>query len=144
MIAVELNTAVEAHLSTLGSYYPNVELLPLSGYEDTKVPFIIYFEYPGSQNDEQFFLRVSNVIYYIYDTDISRMKDVGYQLEQFLHVGDNVQPIKSLIAPPSVDYGDLRYRITTSRLVSGSVAPPIEREGFAYKSLNFRVVYLDA
>jgi hypothetical protein len=142
MISIELNTAVKAHLTSLGSPYDQVEILPLAGYEATSAPFIIYNEYPGTQNEEQFFLRISNVVYTIMDDDISRAKDVAYQLEQYLNVGDYVAGIKSDITNP-YDSGPLRYRLTTCRLVSGSGTAASQREGFTSISRNFRVVYLD-
>lgn len=145
MISPELNTAVKSHLFTLGTPYSTVRFFPLSAYETTQAPFIVYNEYFGTQNEEQFFLKISNVIYTIYDNDISRMKDIAYYIEKFLNVGDMIEDIKSLIDPPYYSYyGDssTRFRITTCRLVSGGLTPPVEREGFAAYQLNFRVVYL--
>lgn len=142
MISVELNTAVKTQLTSLGSPYSDVDIFPLSAYENTDAPFITYFEYPGTQSEEQFFLKISNVIYYIYDTDISRMKDIAWELDKFLNVGDNIELIKSYISMPA-GYGSNRYRLTTCRKVSGIMLAPNEREGFAVQSLNFRVVYID-
>lgn len=145
MISIELNTALKAHfLAENESASKNIKIFPLSAYDETTAPFILYFEYAGTQSEEQWFLKISNVMYYIYDNDISRMKNVAYQIEQFFNVGDNVEDIKALISTPNDNYGPLRYRLTNSRKVSGSVLPPIEREGFAAQMLNFRVVYVDA
>jgi len=142
MIAVEINTALNTYFTSLGDPYDKIDIYPLSAYEDTPAPFIVYFEYPGTQNDEQYFLKVSNVVYYIYDNDISRMKNIGWKLDRFLNVGDNIGQIISYMNLPS-EYGEIRYRLTTSRKVAGSMLPPIEREGFAMQSLNFRMVYTD-
>jgi hypothetical protein len=143
MISVELNTALKDHFQTVGEPYSSIPIFPLSAYADTKAPFILYYEYSGTQNEEQFFLGVSNVVYYIYDTDISRMKDIGYVLGKFFNVADDIDPIKEALSM-STEYGDLRYRLTGSRLVAGSVIPPIEIEGLAVQTLNFRVTYLYA
>jgi hypothetical protein len=145
MISVELNTALKAHLDSLdNSMYHNIKVFPLSAYDETKAPFILYLEYSGTQSEEQFFLRVSNIMYYVYDNNISRMKDIAYEIDKFFNVGDDISQICDKITVPSQSYGNLRYRLTNSRKVSGSVLPPAEREGFAAQMLNFRVVYLDA
>jgi hypothetical protein len=144
MISVELNTALKAYF--LAENYPasrNIKIFPLSAYDETSAPFILYFEYSGTQSEEQWFLKVANVMYYVYDNNISRMKDIAYQIEQFFNVGDNVENIKQLISPPNESYGGLRYRLTNSRKASGSVLPPAEREGIAAQMLNFRMVYVD-
>lgn len=144
MISVELNTALKAYfLQENESASKNIKIFPLSAYDETAAPFILYFEYSGTQSEEQWFLKVANVMYYVYDNDISRMKNIAHQIEQFFNVGDNVQNIKNLISVPNASYGPLRYRLTNSRKVSGSVLPPVEREGFAAQMLNFRVVYVD-
>lgn len=142
MISIELNTAIKDKFADLGSPYSDIEIVPLSGYENTEAPFIIYNEYPGTQSEEQFFLRISNVVYTIMDNDLSRAKDIEYQLEQFLNVGDFVADIKSRETSP-YSSGPLRYRLTTVRLVAGSGSAPVEREGFIPLVRNFRVVYLD-
>jgi hypothetical protein len=143
MISIELNVALNQHL--LDTFGPGVldGVFPLSAYDDTKAPFILFFEDQGTLNEEQWFMRVSNIIYYIYDNDISRMKDISHTIDKFLNVGDNVQAITSKIEPPSVNYGEQRYRLVTCRKVAGSMFPPAEREGFATQMSNFRVVYLD-
>ena len=142
MISVELNTAIKAKFTALGSPYSTISILPLAGYEDTVAPFIIYTEFTGTMGEEKFFMGVSNVVYTIYDDDISRLKDVGYELNKFLNVGDRLSVIKPLLTSPYTS-GPLRYRITTIRKVAGGTTPPLEREGRASMSLNFRVVYLE-
>lgn len=147
MISVELNTAVKSKLLTLGTPYSTVQFIPLSAYQSNEGPFVVYTQFDGTQSEEQFFLKVANVVYNVYDTDISRMKDVAYQIEKFLNVGSGVEEIKSLLSTPyytsSGSPPPLRYRITTSRKVAGSTRPPLEREGFSSYTLNFRIVYLD-
>jgi hypothetical protein len=144
VISVELNTALKSHLNDLeDSRFHNLKIFPLTAYDDVQSPFLLYMEYSGTQSEEQWFLKVSNVMYYIYDTDISRMKDIGHEIEQFFNVGDNIADIRGKIVVPSQDYGPLRYRLMGSRKVAGSTIPPIEREGFAAQLLNFRVVYVD-
>lgn len=145
MISVEMNTALKAHFAaSTDPVMKNIKIFPLSAYDETTAPFILYFEYSGTQSEEQWFLKVSNVMYYVYDNNISRMKDIAYEIEQLFNVGDNVEDIKDLISAPSATYGNFRYRLTNSRKVSGSTLPPVEREGFAAQMLNFRVVYVDA
>lgn len=141
MISFELNTAVKAKFTALGSPYSLVEFLPLSGYEDTQAPFVIFREFPGTLSEEKFFVSVANVVYVIYDNDIARMTDIAYELERFLNVGDKVEGIKSLLSVP-YGTGTYRYRLTTSRKVSGNQSPAIEREGFSSTTLNFRVTYV--
>lgn len=145
MISVEINTALKTHLDSLNvSMYQNIKVFPFSAYDETAAPFIVYYETAGTQNEEQWFLRVSNVMYYVYDNNISRMKDIAYQIDKFLNVGDDVAEIRGKITVPSSTYGSLRYRLKTSRKVAGSTLAPIEREGFASQMLNFRMVYVDA
>jgi len=144
MISVELNTAIKQHFADLGEPYEDIQFFPLSAYDTSKPPFIVFFDYEGTLNEEQYFIKISNVIYYIYDNDISRMKDIAYQLERFMSVGDKVQGIRAALSAPSENYGDFRYRLVNSRKTAGAVFPPIEREGFASQSLNFRVVYVDS
>jgi hypothetical protein len=143
MISVEINTAIKDYFATLGAPYSNIPFLPLSAYDQTEAPFILYFEYQETFNDEQWFLKNSNLMYYIYDNNISRMKDIAHKLDLFLNVGDNVQGIVAQIEAPNEEYGQLRYRLRGSRKIAGSAFPPPEREGFASQMLNFRVVYLD-
>ena len=143
MISVEINTALKAHLDDAEGILSSIPIIPLSAYDQTVAPFIVYMEYSGTQSEEQWFLRISNIMYYIYDNNISRMKDIARQIDFFLNVGDNVQDIKENMTTPSPSYGEFRYRLTNSRKIAGSMEPPIEREGFAMQMLNFRVVYLD-
>jgi hypothetical protein len=145
MISVEINTALKAHFNTFsGNVYKNIKIFPLSAYDETDAPFIVYYEYAGTQSEEQWFLKISNVMYYVYDNDISRMKDISHEIDKFLNVGDNVSGIRGKITVPSSTYGSLRYNLKTSRKVAGSVLAPMEREGFASQMLNFRMVYVDA
>lgn len=144
MISVELNTALKSHFQSLSDpTLANIKIFPLSAYDETTAPFILYFEYSGTLSEEQWFIKVANVMYYVYDNDISRMKDIAYQIEKFFNVGDDVDEIKALVSTPGASYGSLRYRLTNSRKVSGSTLPPVEREGFAAQMLNFRVVYVE-
>jgi len=145
MISVELNTAVKAKFQTLGSPYNAIKFIPLSAYENTTAPLIIYTEFPGTFNDEQFFMSVSNVVYSIYDNNISRMKDIAYQLNKFLNVGDRLDEVKSYLTVPYQGVSGetaYRYRITGCRQVSGSAVAPPEREGFSVQTLNFRITYV--
>lgn len=147
MISVELNTAIKSKFIALGTPYNGTPFIPLSGYETSAVPFIIYTQLDGTLGEERFFMRVANIIYTIYDNDISRMKDIAYQMDLFLNVGDRVGEIKSLLYTPydgTSSLSDLRYRIEGVRRVAGNPQPPIEREGFASYTLNYRVVYLNA
>ena len=147
MIAVELNTALKAHLLTLGTPYSTVKLRPLSAYGTTDAPFVIYNEFLSTVSDEKYFMRVSNITYVVYDNDISRMKDIAYYIEQFLNVGDNCEGIRALLEYPYYDayYNNtFRYRITSVRLMSGGTIPPVEREGFAGMSMSFRVGYVNS
>ena len=142
MIAIEINTAIKDFFSDEGSPYAGIDITPLFAYNDSSGPFIVYYEFPGTQSEEQFFLRVSNVIYYVYDNDIDRASQIARKLDEFLNVGDEVEYIKSRILAPYY-YGYLNYRLTTSRLVSGSMMPPPEREGFSVISRNYRMVYVN-
>lgn len=143
MLSVEINTAIKNHFSSLGTPYSSVTIHPLSAYENTQAPFIVYFEYEGTLSEEQYFIKVTNLIYYIYDNNISRMKDIAYQLDLFMNVGDKVSGIKEALSAPSSSYGDYRYRLANCRKTAGATFPPIEREGFSSQSLNFRAVYLN-
>jgi hypothetical protein len=143
MISVEINTALKKHLEDLGSFYKNVPIFPLYAYDQTQAPFILYSESDTTLNDEQYFIKISNILYYIYDNDMSRMKDIAYQIDKFMNVGDKVIGIKKMINSPSESYGEKRYRLTSSRKSLGAMFPPLEREGFASQSLDFRVFYLN-
>jgi hypothetical protein len=143
MISVEINTAVKSHFEQLGYPYASVPIVPFSAYDQAEAPFIVYFDYEGTLNEEQYFIKISNVIYYIYDNNISRMKNIAYNLDKFMNIGDKVAGIKKEMSIPSQSYGPYRYRLVNSRKTSGATFPPLEREGFASQSLNFRVVYLD-
>jgi hypothetical protein len=147
MISVELNTALKSKFIALGAPYNNIKFFPLSAYQETEAPFIVYTQFDGTRSEEQFFLSIANVIYTVYDNDISRMKDVVYEMDNFLNVGDHVGEIKSLLYTPysgTSSLSDLRYRIEGVRRVGGSPLPPLEREGFSSYAVNYRVVYLNA
>jgi hypothetical protein len=147
MISVELNTAIKSKFVILGQPYNTIPIIPLSAYGDTEAPFIVYSQFDGTRDDERFFLKIANVIYTIYDNDISRMKDIAHQMDLFLNVADYVDDIKSLLYTPyegTSALSDLRYRITTIRKVGGNPSAPVERDGFSSYMLNFRVVYVNA
>lgn len=147
MISVELNTAIKSKFIELGSPYNGIPIIPLSGYNTTESPFIIYTQFDGVRDEERFFILIANVIYTIYDNDISRMKEIAYQMDQFLNVGDHIDEIKSLLYTPyegTSNLADLRYRITTIRRAGGNPGATSEREGFSSYMLNYRVTYLNA
>lgn len=143
MISVELNTALKSNLASKLSYGSGISVFPLSAYDQTTAPFILYFEDQSTLSDEQWFVKTSNVMYYVYDNDISRMKDIAHVIDKFFNVGDDVSNIRSKFSSPGSGYGKYRYRLVSSRKIAGSGFPPLEREGFAAQMLNFRVVYLD-
>lgn len=143
MISVELNTAVRKHLDEENPVGKKVEILPLLAYENTEAPFIVYSEEQSTFSDEQWFMRQSNIIYYVYDNNISRMKDLSHAIDKFLNVGDNVQHIMANLELPGAEYGDYRYRLASCRKIIGSVFPATEREGFSGQMSIFSVVYLD-
>lgn len=146
MIALEINTAIKSKFIQLGAPYNTIKFFPLSAYETTTSPFIVYSQFDGVRDEERFYLKIANVIYVIYDNDISRMKDIAYEMDNFLSVGDSVDEIKSLLYTPyygTSSLSDLRYRITTIRRASGNPSEPAEREGFASYLLNYRVTYLN-
>jgi len=143
MLSVEINTAIKSHFSSLGSPYSLATIHPLFAYDNTSAPFIVYSEFEGTLSEEQYFVKVSNLIYNIYDNNISRMKDIAYQLDLFMNVGDSVSGIKQALSSPSASYGQSRYRLTSCRKTSGATFPPIEREGFSSQSLNFRAIYIN-
>jgi hypothetical protein len=143
VISVELNTALKTHLTSSLAYGAEINVFPLSAYDQTTAPFILYFEDQTTLSDEQWFVKTSNVMYYVYDNNISRMKDIAHVIDRFFNVGDEISGIRSKFSSPGADYGSYRYRLVSSRKIAGSGFPPIEREGFAAQMLNFRVVYLD-
>ena len=143
MLAIELNTAIKSHFATLGAPYSDVSFFPMTAYEDTTGPFITYYEYPGTQSEEQYFLRVSNLVYFVYDNDIDRADKIVHALESFLNKGDDISGIVALRSIPAGYGEDLRYRLTSIRLVSGTMSPPIEKDGFAAISRNFRTTYVN-
>ena len=144
MISVEINTALSAKFQALGAPYSNIEILPLSGYQDTASPFLIYTEFPSTVSDEKFYQRVSNVVYTIHDNDIARMLDIEWQMMSFLNVGDRLDTFKTFLSSPYTSPDPLRYRINFMRLQGGGMSPSrTEREGRASLSLNLKIVYLN-
>lgn len=134
MIAVDINPAVEDYLQSVG--FHNIEITPLAGYGDSPAPFITWEETVSTRSVEQYWLRDSVLTYYIYDTDLSRAKNIAKSLEDFLHVGDIIESIKANIINPT-------YKLCWCRMVSGDMFAPLERDGFASIVRSFDVGFIE-
>lgn len=134
MIARELNTAVKAHLVGLGYDLP---FRPF--YADTSDGglFVVYYEYPSTKSDEQFFLQKSVIRYMVMGTDVSEVMNVSNHLLDYLNVGDQVAAIKA-----DLSYTDPHYRLDSIRLYNGNNIPPDQKEGYSTIVNDFMAVYV--
>jgi uncharacterized membrane protein YkvA (DUF1232 family) len=112
------------------------DFIPITGYDDSVAPFILYSFITRTESDEQYYFYTDTMRFYVYDTSIDRMWAISRAIKEFLNVGDDVESIKSQI--PS----DSRYRIVYSKLFSSLTMPPIERDGFVSTVNEFRVKYV--
>lgn len=134
MIGVDLNSLVEDYLISQG--YKDIEITPLTGYGESPAPFITWEESVSTRNSEQYWLRESILTYYVYDTDLSRGKDIAKAIEDYLHVGDGISGIIADMTNPV-------YRLCWCRMASGDMFPPLERDGFASIVRSFDVGYIE-
>lgn len=134
MIAVDINPVLTDYLVSQG--YRDIEITPLTGYGDSPAPFITWEESVATRNSEQYWLRDSVLTYYIYDTDLSRAKDIAKAIEDFLHVGDVISTVIADMANPV-------YRLCWCRMASGDMFAPLERDGFASIIRSFEVGYVE-
>ena len=134
MIAVDINPVLTAYLVSQG--YRGIEITPLTGYGDSPAPFITWEESVATRNSEQYWLRDSVLTYYVYDTDLSRARDIAKDIEDFLHVGDLISTIK-------IDMTNPTYRLCWCRMASGDMFAPLERDGFASIVRSFEVGFVE-
>jgi len=134
MIGVDINPALQSYFSENG--YDGISITPLTGYRDSPAPFVTWEESTSTRNSEQFWLRESALTYYVYDTDLSRAKDIIKVIEDFLHVGDEISPIKARMTSPV-------YRLCWCRMANGGMFSALEREGFSSVVRSFEVGYLE-
>jgi hypothetical protein len=134
MIGVYINPVLQQHLVTNG--YTEIDITPLYGYDDSVVPFITWDESVATRSVEQYWLRESILTYYVFDTNLSRAKDIAKLIDTFLNIGDEVNTLKALFTTPD-------YRLCWSRLAGGEMYPAIERDGFASVTRNFEVGYVE-
>ena len=134
MIAVDLNPLLQDYLVSQG--FRDIEITPLAGYSDSPAPFITWEEAVSTRNAEQYWMRDSVLTYYIYDTDLSRAKNIAKAIEDYLHVGDMISDIIA-------DMTDPVYRLCWCRMASGDMFPPLERDGFASIVRSFDVGFIE-
>lgn len=134
MIAPQLNSAVLAHLRSKG--FTSTEIMPLLGYSDTRPPFILWSEYDAPLPRDSVMIKTSTVVYYIYDTKVKTLGQIAYHIERYLSPEFNAQAINA-----DITMADANYRILSITPSGGGMFPPLEREGFASKSVIFEVRY---
>lgn len=136
MIAPQLNSAIQQHLIEKGEYY-GLDIMPFQGYADTNPPFILWDEVNIPTNAP--FLKQSLVMYHIYDNKVATLEDIEYHISRFLDYEFNAAVVNSKItmANPS-------YRITAITHTGGGMHAPLQRDGFAAKSLVYDVHYVYA
>lgn len=137
MIVYDLNAVISAGAdwATLNAG-TTPEILPLSGYADSEPPFIIYSWIPTIVSAEKYFQQKMLVRYFVYDNDIDRMNAIVEEMKDLLNKGDDLDSIRSLVPVGS------NYRILWSILSGGMPGIPLEREGFAFSSVEFEVGYI--
>lgn len=136
MIAMDINPILKSHLVSLG--YKDIQLYPINSYGDKKAPFITWLEFSSVNSDEIYWMQQSVLTYSIFDTDLSRAKNIAIAVQKFLNLGDDISDLKDEIAA-----ADPEYRICWVRLSSGGMFPAEEREGFASITRSFEVGYVE-
>jgi len=115
---------------------PLPEFIPITGYDDTVAPFILYSFISRMEDIERYYISVDNLRFYVYDNNIDRMWAVSRAIRNYLNVGDDIETLKGDI--PS----DSQFRVLNSALVSALSLPPIERDGFVCTVNEFKVKYV--
>lgn len=111
------------------------DFLPITGYDDTVTPFILYSFLPRMEDVERYYILNDSVRYYVYDNDVERMWEISRAIREYLNVGDGVEAIKTTMP-------DAQYRVLSSELVYGASFPALEREGFVNTVNEFKVKYV--
>lgn len=137
MIAVDLNPILKAHLISEG--YKDIEIYPMNAYRDSSAPFITWLEFNSVASDETYWMQQSTLTYSIFDTDMSRAKNIAVEIQKFFNLGDDISDLKDAVVAASPD-----FRICWVRLSSGGMFPPEERDGFASITRSFEVGYVEA
>lgn len=136
----DLNTYTKATTAVTSLNDGNaIDIFPLSGYEDSESPFLLYWWMPGILTKEGYFIRSDFVRYHIMDTDADRGFKIQEALIERLNKGDNIQ---GLIA--STEYRTLSIFLLRSGTgaFNAGLGSPREREGFYEFQLNFQIEYV--
>jgi len=84
-------------------------------------------------------LKLSIVSYHIYDTKVATLQDIDYHMGRFLDYEFNAAGVNAKIT-----MANPQYRITSIAHVGGAMHAPLQRDGFAAKSLIYNVRYVYA
>lgn len=134
MIARIVNTALKAKLNET---WPDLKIMPVTGYNDSDLPFVLYYEFPVNSDPEKYWLRKSVVRYTAFDVDVSVCMDVSIEIEKYLNIGDDVATIHG-----DITYVDPEYRLQSISYSGGGLnVPPSIRDGFYPVSAEFDMVY---
>lgn len=136
MIGMDLNPILKAYLVSDG--YNDIEIFPINAYRESKAPFITWLEFNSVGSDETFWMQQSTLTYSVYDTDMSRAKDIAIGIQKFFNLGDDVSNLKDSITSAAPE-----FRICWVRLSSGGMFPPEERDGFSSITRSFEVGYVE-
>ena len=136
MIAMDINPILRNYLITQG--YNDIEIYPINAYGDSSAPFITWLEFPAVRNAESYWMQQSVLTYSVYDTDLSRAKDIAILIQKFLNIGDDIETLKTSILDSTPE-----FRLCWIRFASGGMFPPAERDGFASITRSFDVGYVE-
>lgn len=114
------------------------EFIPITGYENTTAPFILYSIVPRVVSHEKYYQNRDGIRYYVYDNNIDRMWAISRAIRDALNVtsDEGLETLKSAIPTTS------EYRILWSVLRHSISFGPAEREGFANTANEFEVAYV--
>lgn len=139
-LVYDVNTAIKAMLdwdSLNDGTIP--DFIPLTGYEDTEPPFILYSTVPKVVSNEKYFQSKDIFRYYVYDNSFDRMYAISTALKGALNVTSDsgLDILKSYI--PATSEHRILYSVFKNAISYG----PIEREGFLYRANEFEVCYVE-
>jgi len=114
------------------------DFLPITGYENTTAPFVLYSIVPRVVSNEKYFQAKDGFRYYVYDTNIDRMWAISRAIRDALNVtsDEGLETLKAALP------GDCEFRILWSVLRHSISFGPAEREGFANTANEFEIAYV--
>lgn len=105
---------------------------PLVAFEDDAAPIICYSYRPGIKSDNQYWWKIYNIDYSVFDTDADRCFNIGEAIIDALNQGDDIQQV----------IGSNNFIGKGSFLVNGDMDGPSQRDGWYKYSIRLRVSYV--